>query len=339
MLRRRLAYILVLLCALLFQIFFAAYLASFLLVLCLLFPLFSLLLSLPAMTRCAITLSSHLPEVERGIPCQWVVTVRGGCRLPLARVTYRLKEDNLLTGRHAGLRRALSGASEGVRLSEPVDTSHCGLVTCTLSQPRICDLLGLFSRRPKAPPPAQLLVLPRPVDPGDLPPLPQGGRQSAGLRPRPGGGPGEDYDLRGYRPGDPLRAVHWKLSSKWDELVVRETLEEQQAALVLTFDLFGSPQALDALFDRLYALSRLLIGRGQPHYIQWAHPESGAPQSHLVDSQRALLACLVHIFSTPAPAAGKSILDQPARVEGVDGPVRRFHLSAPPREEVTGREP
>lgn len=331
MLRRRLSYALVLLCALLFQICFTAYLATFLLALCLLFPLFSLLMSLPAMLGCTITLSPQQSGVERGQPCRWVVSVRGGHRLPLARVTYCLEEDNLLTGHHAGLRRALSGASHGVTLSEPVDTGHCGLMTCTLSRPRVCDLLGLFALRPKAPPAAQLLVLPRPVEPEDLPRPPRGERQSAGLRPRPGGGPGEDYDLRGYRPGDPLRAVHWKLSSKWDELVVRETLEERQAALVLTFDLFGDPQALDALFDRLYALSRLLLGRGQPHYIQWASPDTGEAQSHRVDSHRALAACLTHIFSTPAPLTGRSILDRPPRVEGEGGPVRRFHLS-PPRE-------
>ena len=331
MLRRRLAYALVLLCALLFQICFTAYLATFLLVLCLLFPLFSLLVSLPAMLGCTITLSPQQPAVERDLPCRWVVSVWGGHRLPLARVTYRLDEDNLLTGHLAGLRRALSGASLGVTLSEPVDTSHCGLMTCTLIRPKVCDLLGLFALRPKAPPAAQLLVLPRPVEPEELPRLPQGGRQSAGLRPRPGGGPGEDYDLRSYRPGDPLRTVHWKLSSKWDELVVRETLEEQRAALVLTLDLFGTPQALDALFDRLYALSRLLLSQGQPHYIQWADPGSGEPQSHLVDSQRALAACLTHMFSTPAPLTGRSILDQPVRVEGMEGPVRRFHLS-PPQE-------
>ena len=327
MLRRRLAYILVLLCALLFQIFFTAYLASFLLALCLLFPLFSLLLGLPAMLGGTITLSPQQSAVERDTSCRWVVAVRGGYRLPLARVTYHMSEDNLLTGRHAGLRRALSGASNGVVLSEPVDTSHCGLVTCTLSQPRFCDLLGLFALRPKAPPAVQLLVLPRPVEPEELPRLPQGGRESAGLRPRPGGGPGEDYDLRGYRPGDPLRTVHWKLSSKWDDLVVRETLEERQAALVLTFDLFGTPEVLDTLFDRLYALSRRLLGQGRPHYIQWVHPVTGDRQSYLVDSQRSLISCLTRIFSTPAPLAGRSILDLPVQVEGAEGPVRRFHLS------------
>ena len=42
----------------------------------------------------------------------------------------------------------------------------------------------------------------------------QGGEPTVGLPPAARRGPGEDYDLREYRPGDPLRSVHWKLSSK-----------------------------------------------------------------------------------------------------------------------------
>ena len=109
--------------------------------------------------------------------------------------------------------------------------------------------------------------------------------------------------------------------------MVRETLEERQSALVLTFDHFGTPESLDALFDRLFALSRLLLGQGRPHYIQWASPDTGAVQSCLVDSHRSLTACLTQIFSTPAPLTGHSILDQTVRVEGAEGPVRQFHLS------------
>lgn len=326
MLRRRLTYALVLLCAVLFQIFFTGYLATFLLVLCLVLPLFSVLISLPVMVGSSIQLFPQHPAVERGVPCPWMVSVRPGLRLPLARISYSLREDNLLTGSHTTLRQVLSGASEGEILTDMADTQHCGLLTYTLIRPRICDLLGLFVLRPKAPPPAQLLVLPHFVEPEALPPLPREAREKSGLRPRPGGGPGEDYDLRSYRPGDPLRTVHWKLSSKWDDLVVRETLEEQQSALVLTFDHFGSPQALDTLFDRLFALSRLLLGEGRPHYIQWANPDTGVVQSCLVDSHRSLTACLTRIFSTPAPLTGHSILDQAVQVEGAEGPALRYHI-------------
>lgn len=328
MLRRRIFYGLALGCALLFQICFTGYLATFLLVLTLVFPVFSLLLSLPGMLRCRLSLSPARPGVTRGGTCRWTVTLENSSRLPLARLSYRQEERNLLTGGHAAVSRALSGASRGWRGGEEADTAHCGVLVCTLSRTRVCDLLGLFTLPLAPPPPARLPVLPAPADPEALPALPRGGRESAGLRPRPGGGPGEDYDLRAYRPGDPMRTVHWKLSSKWDELVVRETLEERRVALVLTFDLFGTPEALDRTFDRLNALSRLLLHRERPHCIQWADPVSGVPHSRLVDGECALLSCLDEVFSTPAPPAGRSILDAPLRVAGYEGPVHHVHLTA-----------
>lgn len=329
MLRRRIAYLLALVGALLFQICFTGYLASFVFVLALVFPLLSLLLSLPALFGCQITLTPTLPAVERGDSCGWVVRVKGGFGLPLARLTYRLEEDNALTGHHAALRRSLSGASSATRLTEPVDTGHCGLLTCTLSRTRVCDLLGLFAIPKGEAITAQVLVLPRPAAPEELPQLPDGGRESAGLRPRPGGGPGEDYELRPYRPGDPMRNVHWKLSSKWDDLVIRETLEERKIALVLTYDHFGPPEELDTVFDRLFTLSRQLLERERPHYICWADPVSGSVRVTLVDSSAALTACLRESFSTPSPLHGKSMLDRPVRLPGAEGPVRRLHLSAP----------
>ena len=146
-------------------------------------------------------------------------------------------------------------------------------------------------------------------------------------RPRPGGGPGEDYDLRDYRPGDPLRSVHWKLSSKRDELVVRETLEPRQTTLVLTYDHFGAPAALDQTFARLCALSWALLERGRPHHIQWASPTGGGVEGRLVDSERALLACLELAFSRPAPAEGRSILDTALRLPGRAGPLRHIHVT------------
>ena len=125
----------------------------------------------------------------------------------------------------------------------------------------------------------------------------------------------------------PLRSVHWKLSSKRDELVVRETLEPRQTTLVLTYDHFGAPAALDQTFARLCALSRALLERGRPHHIQWASPTGGGVEGRLVDSERALLACLELAFSRPAPAEGRSILDTALRLPGRAGPLRHIHVT------------
>lgn len=330
MLRRRLIYGAVLISAILFQIFFTAYLGTFVLALAILFPILSLLLSLPGLLGCRLLVAPTTGQIQRGGECQWLITVENRVGLPFSRLTFRLQEENLLTGKRAALRRAVSGGSKGLCLRESADCDHCGLVVCTLTSAKICDLMGLFSFRLPNPAPGEVLVLPKPAEPApgskSDPAFSQGPHGGGGLKPRPGGGPGEDYDLRPYRPGDPMRTVHWKLSSKWDELVVRETLEPRQIALVLTFDHFGPPERLDLTFDLLCALSRWLLSQERPHFIQWADPVTGLAESHAVDCERALTACLTNAFSTPAPLTGRSILDAPVRVEGADGPVRRFHV-------------
>ena len=184
----------------------------------------------------------------------------------------------------------------------------------------LCD--GMGTGRPAA-----VLILPPDMEQALPERLLGGGPGGGALLPRPGGGPGEDYDLRDYRPGDPLRSVHWKLSSKRDELVVRETLEPRQTTLVLTYDHFGAPAALDQTFARLCALSRALLERGRPHHIQWASPTGGGVEGRLVDSERALLACLELAFSRPAPAEGRSILDTALRLPGRAGPLRHIHVT------------
>ena len=161
--------------------------------------------------------------------------------------------------------------------------------------------------------------------PSPLPPVLAGLGMEGGWKPRPGGGPGEDYDLREYRPGDLLRSVHWKLSSKRDELVVRETLEPRRSVLLLTADHFGPAEEVDAVLDRLQALSRLLLEKEAPHVVAWAHPASGEVSTFRVDGEGSLRACLEAFLLQQAPREGRSILDGPLSAPG--GPPRHFHIT------------
>lgn len=77
----------------------------------------------------------------------------------------------------------------------------------------------------------------------------------------------------------------------------------------------------------LCALSWALLERGRPHHIQWASPTGGGVEGRLVDSERALLACLELAFSRPAPAEGRSILDTALRLPGRAGPLRHIHVT------------
>jgi len=47
----------------------------------------------------------------------------------------------------------------------------------------------------------------------------------------------EIFDLRDYRSGDDVRAIHWKLSGKLDRLVVKEASDPTRYQVVLMPDL------------------------------------------------------------------------------------------------------
>ncbi len=323
MIGRRILYAVLVGAAVLFQIFFRFYLSTFVLVLIIVLPVLSLLLALPAL---AGSMALAVPEaalVTLGGSVRFRVVLRHASFLPLIRPRVRLRWTNQLTGESGESRITLTARTPAVLT---VAASHCGRLVCRVEGALSCDLLGLFPLPVRRGPEQAVLILPVHVELEGKDELAAGHNDGTVLRPRPGGGPGEDYDLREYRVGDPLRSVHWKLSSKKDELVVRETLEPQQAAIVVTYDHFGSPEALDRTFAQLWALSRWLLEQNRPHHIQWAAPLTGAAEDRAVASEHALLACLELAFSTPAPLEGRSILDGALRLPG-GGRVRHLHVT------------
>lgn len=334
MARRRIVYGALLLAAALFQIYSDHYLAGFVFALTAALPWVSLLLSLPAMLSCEVRVSPYHPAARRGETSWWLLDVGNRWRMPVARISIRMQMRNCMTGEGRRAKLKLSGGSQGLHLAEPADLAHCGRLECRIERVRVCDYLGLFAIRPPLPEPAVLLSMPAPGEAGPLP-VPAGGQEgSAALRPRLGGGPGEDYDLRPYRPGDPVRMIHWKLSSKRGDLVIREVLESIQAVPVLTFDRFGAPDTMDAVLDRLDAVSHALLERQRSHWVCWVEPADGVPRAFYVSCEREWMACLTAAISLPLAEAGVSSLEQPVPLDSGE-PVFYIHVTAEEQEVAT----
>lgn len=287
MIRRWLLYLAALAGTALFWLCYTGWYSGYLLSLVLALPWLSLALSLPAMRRARIALL--LPEAcARGEAATLAVECRGGRVMPVprCRLTVCAQQEQtrltLCTGRSAALR---------------LDTAHCGAARCRLVRGCVEDYLGLFRRRLPPAEPKTLCMLPVPAPPARLPeppPLP------AVLQNRRTGEI-EDYELRDYRPGDPMRAFHWKLSAKTDRPIVREPLEAAQRTAVLSFDWGGTPEQLDRTLDRLAWLSAWLLEQGTAHDVRW---NDGAPRSVHVADRAALQALLrALVLALPAPAA------------------------------------
>lgn len=325
MIGKRLLYLAVLIAALLLMVYTDTFFTAFLLAAIVALPVVSLLVSLPGMLNCQVRLEADAAAVGRGGQANWRVTVETRRWMPLSRVILRLQLTNAMTGERAPVTLRLYDAFTARSLFLPAITNHCGMLTCHLSSCRVCDGMGLFSIRRQLDVSAILPVMPLEAPDESLPELPCTEPDQTVLRARRGGGSGEDYDLRPYRPGDPVRLIHWKLSSKRDELVFREVLEAETSVPLLTFDHVGTPAEMDGLLDRLYSLCCALLEAQREHVVCWLHPETGAVREFRVSGDRELRRCFQAILEDPAPLAGHRLSEEPKAIS-VDARRTRVHL-------------
>lgn len=260
-----LVYLLGLAGALAFRVFYYGWYGWFLLVVVVCLPLFSFLVSLPAMVRVRIRV--ELPEhCLRNTPTYVTLRASNGF-LPMPRCRFRLRLRHRMTGRTVLLKqRALGHDSWYV----PVETDHCGVLECSAERGWVYDYLGLFRLPVRAGEPVELMIHPEPKAPEHLPNLTQ--FLARRRQPKPGGGFSEEHELRDYRPGDSLRDMHWKLSVKTDRLIVREAQEPVRERNLLTLDLRGEPEQVDATLEQLLWLSQWLLEHDTEHQVIWIDP-------------------------------------------------------------------
>lgn len=84
----------------------------------------------------------------------------------------------------------------------------------------------------------------------------------------------EVYDMREYQPGDDMRSIHWKLSSKLDSLIVKEPGNSSHYDTVVLYDagkqvgdIVCSEREVAGTMDFAVTFSQKLIEINRPHYV------------------------------------------------------------------------
>lgn len=116
---------------------------------------------------------------------------------------------------------------------------------------------------------------------------------------RPGHDPGEIYEIRQYREKDKLQSIHWKLSAKTDELMVKETSLPKACAIVLMLDLKkpgkkSAAESVAAFLELAASISYCLMDQKCPHYITWFSRETEDVRRIRVDDEESFYLFLTH---------------------------------------------
>ena len=196
--------------------------------------------------------------------------------------------------------KPITGETWILKPGDKLRTDHCGGLLAQLYKPRVYDYLGLFRFKVRKTNSRMLLVWPEPVKmevPSDLTQY-----LARSWRAKPGGGFAENHEIREYRPGDNLNQIHWKLSAKVGDLMLREPMEPEGGLMLLTMDLCGALEELDVKFGRLLWLGGWLLENRIPFEVR-ALTGNGI-ESWAVSDTWNLQKCIETLLCTPCAKTG-----------------------------------
>ena len=112
-----------------------------------------------------------------------------------------------------------------------------------------------------------------------------------------------DYlqELREYRPGDPMRTVHWKVSAKTDDLIVREPQEALNRRALVSYTMSAERDDADRTLDSLAWVSSELLRMEIPHTAFGRHNGDAAR----IECGSDLDALFHRLLAEPLPASSE----------------------------------
>ena len=128
-----------------------------------------------------------------------------------------------------------------------------------------------------------------------------------------GDDPSEVFAIREYREGDRLQRIHWKLSRKLDQLMIKDFSEPLNCS-VLVFANLSVPHEedilvyMDSLLECALSLSYSFLLKGQIHYFSWYDELHGTCQRVRIVQEKDLYEAVDKILQSIPYSEGIDVM-------------------------------
>lgn len=260
MIKARLIWMLSILIAIGIAFFSGEAISVTLLLLVIILPLLAMIFNKIFARRVEIGIEIPINTLSKGSEFELLIQVLKRKFPPLAPVVCIIRLNNTLTGESTE-EEVLFALNSGSEMKIPiyVRSLYCGFLNLEIKDLLIYDIFGLSKVKIPTESNAEAFVLPdtfatnlsvatnlvKDVDADEY-------SQS-----KAGSDPSETFAIREYRPGDSLHRIHWKLSSKFDDILIKEaSLPVNHSFLVLLETGFtGSTRPSSSIADALMEIT------------------------------------------------------------------------------------
>ena len=219
------------------------------------------------------------------------VELRNDSLLPVLKAFCTLRIHNDLTGEERTVTLSDSvGAGQRSSQSFLLESEFCGQLHVPVSSVTLMDCFGLLPVKARVEASARMTVLPD-LFPVEAEISARTSDQEEGSADRKGEDRSEVFQLREYQPGDDVRQIHWKLSSKLDEMILKEPSAPQSRSVMVFWDkrFPGTPAQMDTLAEAVSSVCQGILEGGMPFRLCWTEGEE-LMLSEVADDNELLLA-------------------------------------------------
>lgn len=271
------------------------------------FVLLMFMLALPFIMLAILIITALMTDVsayfeqlsaQRGSSSVLKVTVRNRSVFPvtccIVEIIYksRIPFDPITANRYR-LCAAIGGrASETFVFN--ISAVHCGTAEIYIKKILLRDYLEIFSIPIKTSASGKSISLPviYPIQ-STVESAPVSTDESTAFSPyKPGDDPSEIFALREYREGDSNNRIHWKLSSRSDDFIVKELSLPVGCKILIVADFCGCKKAMeiDGILDAAFSVSDFLAEYGTAHSFAYARSDYTVNRIEIDTPDKYLLA-------------------------------------------------
>lgn len=245
-----------------------------------------------------ISLEDNPAYIKRGEKTALVITVINKGPVPVVNLSFDLSLANAFTEKEQI--RSINAAAPAFgrrKITVSMEGVLCGRINVKVSRLKIKDMLSVAEYKSKAESGFTMDVMPNTTEiSGEK--AKSGGVADDSEREHKDSAGTEVIDIREYVRGDSLKAIHWKLSAKKDELFVREKGDNINDEAVLLFEL--NKGAIDNILDTVYTTAKYYVGENLPIKIYWAGSGEEQLSDMRISTQKDITLLFGRIYSSIA---------------------------------------
>lgn len=267
---------------------------------CLVLPLSSFGLNFALRNKLHLVLT--LPtSTEKNAAVSVTAELRNEGFFPVLRAFVPVQIRNDLTGEIQRVELMFSaGAKSSRTVSFLMESAYCGRISLQTDCIWLMDYFGFLPVKARGKASAKTTVLPN-TFPSEIQLSPSFSESDEGTESRRGPDRSEVFQLREYRPGDDVRQIHWKLSSKLDELIWKEPAMPESRSLLVVWDKCraAAPKVMDAMAEAVSSVCQGIVNEGIPFELCWTEEEL---HTQRIDSEEELLRAIPALIKSAGKA-------------------------------------